>query len=95
MGQGEKGKKGEMSNKERLDQIEASHVRLMTEHELEVRRNDKAWKRHRRWLREYREQLKVDEEKWRATDARFADLGDRIEQLVSGIGAFIAAQGKK
>jgi len=42
-----------LSPKERLEQLEASHISLMTEHELEVKESDQAWRRHRRWLREY------------------------------------------
>ena len=82
-----------MSFQERLEQLEASHIALMAEYEVEVRRNDRAWRRHRRWLREYnlqREQDREDEIRRRAyADARAADLDRRIADLVSGIGEFI------
>jgi len=33
-----------MSFQERLEQLEAGHIALMAEHEVEVRRNDRAWR---------------------------------------------------
>ncbi len=77
---------------ERLNALDASHVRLMTEHEVFVREqeksweeNRKAWAEHRAWLKEY--------------DARCAQdrldrvaLFKRIEDLVSGMGEFIRRQ---
>ena len=87
-----------MSNKERLDQLEASHVKLMTEHELEVRRNDKAWKRHRRFVREVEARRVADDARWAAyreeQKQREDGLDARIEKLVSGIGAFLGAKAK-
>ena len=87
-----------MTNRERLDMLEASHVRLMTEHELEVRRNDKAWKHHRRFVREVEGHRVADDARWAAYRAeqkdRDVNLDARIDKLVSGIGEFIASQGK-
>lgn len=87
-----------MTNKERLDQLEASHIRLMTEHEMEVRKNDKAWRRHRRFVREVEARRVADDARWRAyreeQKQRDETLDARIDKLVSAIGAFINAKGK-
>jgi hypothetical protein len=87
-----------VSLKERFDLLEASHVRVMTELEMEVRKNDKAWRRHRRFVRESEARRVADDARWAANreeqKARGEDLDARIEKLVSGIGEFIAAQGK-
>jgi hypothetical protein len=88
----------QVSNNERLDQLEANHVRLMTEHEMEVRRNGKAWKRHRRFVREVEARRVADDARWAAyreeQKQREEALDARIEKLVSGIGAFIGTRGE-
>jgi hypothetical protein len=87
-----------LSSNERLEQPEASHISLMTEHELEAKKNDRAWRRHRRWLREYDSRIEQDrmEQANRSAqlDQRFADLGDRIDKLVSGIGELVRINAK-
>ncbi len=74
---------------ERLELLEASHVRLMTEREVEDRKNDRAWRRHRRFVRDQEKAWERQRERAAATDERIDRLGERIEQLVSGIGAFM------
>lgn len=84
-----------MSLKERFDLLEASHVRVMTELEMEVRKNDKAWRRHRRFVRDLDLSRKAEDARWAEHRVAHEDLDRRIAELVSGIGAFIAAQGGK
>ncbi len=78
----------------RLDRVEASHVKLMTEHALFIKeqeiawqKNKESWDRHEAWLSEYK--LKCQEDR-----ARGAALDERIDKLVGGIGDFIRATGK-
>jgi hypothetical protein len=78
---------------ERLAALEASHVKLMTEHEVEVRKNDKAWRRHRKWLKEYEAQraaadARYERDRLEAIE-RGRELDKRIADLVSGIGEFM------
>jgi hypothetical protein len=75
--------------KDRLDRLEASHVRLMTEHELFVRE-------HEKWVAEQDREWERQQERWRqyevdreAAKARGEELDRRIAELVSGIGEFI------
>jgi len=76
-------------SEDRLDRLEASHVRLMTEHELFMKRHeafvaeqDREWERQKERWREY--------DAWREQDrARGAALDERIDKLVSGIGEFM------
>jgi transposase-like protein len=77
--------------KEELERLHASHVRLMTDHELETKKNDRSWKRHRRWLRTYEAQREADR---LAEVKRSVEIDDRITRLISGMGAFMS-QGKK
>jgi len=74
---------------DRLARLEASHVRLMTEHEvfwkehLEfVKSQDIAWARHQEFQRQYEEDRKE-------SARRGADLDKRISDLVSGMGEFM------
>lgn len=64
---------------ERLERVEASHVKLMTDHEVFRREHDE-------FVRQYDAERVADREEWKArgeaTDARIA-------QLVSAIGEFI------
>jgi hypothetical protein len=68
----------------------------MTEHQMEVRRNDKAWKRHRRLVHELNARRAADDARWTAyreeQKQREEALDARIDKLVSGIGSFIASQ---
>lgn len=79
---------------ERFERLEASHVKLMTEHELAVQENDKAWERnqkswdrHEKWLQEYDTRCERDR-------VARVELDERISELVSGIGEFIRQQTK-
>jgi len=87
-----------MDFEETLRALEASHVKLMTDHELEVRKNERAWRRHRKWLKEYEAQRAIDEARYQrdrqeATE-RGRELDKRISELVSGIGEFMRQQTK-
>jgi len=87
-----------MTNRERIERLEESHIKLMTERETEDRKNDRAWKRHRRFMREHDARMAADDARWAEhredQKQRGLALDQRIADLVSGIGAFIAAQGK-
>ena len=71
-----------MSTSERLDRLEASHVRLMTEHEILFREYEVFIGKHQEWLREYDARCERDRE-----DRK--DLDRRISELVSGVGQLI------
>jgi hypothetical protein len=87
-----------MTNRERIERLEESPIKLMTERETEDRKNDRAWKRHRRFMREHDARMAADDARWAEhredQKQRGLALDQRIADLVSGIGAFIAAQGK-
>jgi|HubBroStandDraft_1064217.scaffolds.fasta_scaffold298014_2 hypothetical protein len=77
-----------------LERVEASHVKLMTDHELFVKAQDKAWRRHRRFVmeqdarwKEYDLRREQDRERERE---RGAELDKRIAALASGMGEFIS-----
>jgi len=78
----------------RLDRLEASHIKLMTDHEVFwahhqefVAQQERAWARHDAWVAE-------QELAWERQKERDAALDARIEKLVSGIGSFIANANK-
>ena len=82
------------NSSERLDRLEASHVRLMTEHELFV-------KEHEKRVAEQDIEWEREKDRWRQRDLEFererkerkeadAELARRVAELVSGMGAFIA-----
>jgi hypothetical protein len=90
-----------MTNWERIKRLEESHIKLMTEREMEDRKNDRGWKRHRRFMRDHDARMAELDVQRAADDVRWAEhrkdqeaLDKRISDLVSGIGAFIAAQKK-
>jgi hypothetical protein len=87
-----------MTIKERVDRLEANWgktdplVRELRDAvtvtaELE-RRQGKLVREHSEWLAEHKAAIKAHDEAMKGLDAR-------IDKLVSGIGAFIAAQGKE
>lgn len=78
---------------DRLARVEASHVQLMTDHELFVRQQEAAWARHEKFVEEQNREWERQQERWKQQDARDKALGERIDKLVSGIGEFIR-QGK-
>jgi hypothetical protein len=72
---------------ERLRALEASHIRLMTDHEVFLTEQERAWERNQRswdehadWLRKYDARCEKDRQD------RVA-LFERIDNLVNGIGA--------
>jgi hypothetical protein len=80
---------------EQLERVQASHVKLMTDHEV-------AWAKHEKFVEEQDREWERQKERWREYDLqrqedreRGAELDDRIAKLVSGIGAFIANVEKK
>ena len=82
-----------ISFEQSLKRLEASHVQLMTDHEIAwkehlefVEQQDEAWARHKEWLKKYEEQQEVEREIARR---RGEDLDQRIADLVSGIGEYI------
>lgn len=83
------GEHGE-SFSERLKRLEESHVKLMTDHEVFVREHDKRIaERDIDWERQQKlwEKHEVQHQEWLEADKA---LGKRIEELISGFGAFIA-----
>jgi hypothetical protein len=73
----------------RLEKLEASHIKLMTEHEVFLaeqerawQRNDREWARHQEWLTRFEKQREQDRE-------RNVELDKRISDLVRGIGEFM------
>jgi hypothetical protein len=80
---------------ERLARLEASHVKLMTDHEV-------AWARHEKFVAQQDREWERQKELWKQNElaherflAADAALGKRIADLTSGIGAFIARLEKK
>lgn len=78
-----------MDMSDRLKVLEASHVALMTDHELFV-------KEHEKFVEEQQEEWRQQQERWKVLDAarkeeieRGKELDKRIAALVSGIGEFI------
>jgi hypothetical protein len=77
-----------MSLKERLELIEASHIKLMTDHEMFVRDQEKAWSRHEQFVRE-------QEKAWTAQAARDAKLDERVDKLIAAIGRLVEIAGTR
>jgi hypothetical protein len=85
----------DLSFSERLKALEASHVKLMTDHEL-------AWAQHEKFVEQQDREWERQKEAWTQNDLghkKFLEadavLAQRIADLVSGIGAFIkTAEGK-
>ena len=75
-----------MSTSERLERLETSHVRLMTEHEVLFREYEVFIGQHKEWLREYDARCERDREERREMGK---ELDRRILELVSGIGEFL------
>jgi hypothetical protein len=75
-----------MSTSERLERLETSHVRLMTEHEVLFREYEVYIGQHKEWLREYDARCERDREERREMGK---ELDRRILELVSGIGQFL------
>jgi hypothetical protein len=84
---------------ERLDRVEASHVRLMTDFEVWTRQHERDREADRA---AWKAQLAVDHAEWvargDAIDKRIAALGEatdkRISALVAAMGEFIARVSK-
>jgi hypothetical protein len=81
-------------NSERLERLEASHIKLMTEHELAVKANDEAWEKNRiawdkhfAWLDRFEADRKKEQAQRRESGE---ELDRRIAALVSAVGALIA-----
>ncbi len=84
----------DLSLSERLKRLEASHVKLMTDHEV-------SWARHEKWVAEQEAEWDREKERWKRRDLEYErdreawkaadmELGRRIADLVSGFGSFIA-----
>lgn len=70
-----------MTTDERFARLEASHVQLMTDHEVFLHeqekaweRNRAAWERHEKWLAAYEAQREKDRADARELDARISRL---------------------
>jgi hypothetical protein len=78
-----------VTNRDRLDTLEASHVALMTdfelfvkEHEKRVEEQDREWERQQqRWAR-YDAQRQEERERGEAIDRRIGDLVTAIGKLI-------------
>jgi hypothetical protein len=71
-----------MTTSERLARLEASHVQLMTDHEVLFREYEVFIAEHKEWLRGYDLRCEKDRE-----DRK--DLDGRIAKLISGIGEYM------
>ena len=78
-----------MTTSERLDRLQASHLQLMTEHEVLFREYEVFIAEHKEWLRAYDARCERDREDRREMGKELDNLGKRISDLVSGIGEFI------
>ena len=83
---------------ERLALLEASHVRLMTEHEVflkehekRVAEQDREWEREKERWKQRDLEYERDRKAWREADDV---LGRRITDLVSGMGEFMRRGGE-
>jgi hypothetical protein len=78
---------------ERLERVEASHVKLMTDHELFVRQYDIDREKDRIEQKERAAQYDADRERDRIEQKdRDRALDERIAVLVSAMGAVIGAK---
>jgi hypothetical protein len=83
-----------MTTEERLQQLEASHIRLMTQHEVFVLEQEAAWKRHQQFVAE-QEQSWKQYQIWRQEEKqRGIEIDARIAKMISGIGEFIRVSTK-
>ena len=80
------------SDQSKLDRIEASHVKLMTDYALFVAGQQRAWERHEAFVAEQDRAWERQKERDAVVDARMEKIDARIEKLVSGMGAFIAGR---
>jgi hypothetical protein len=77
-----------MSLSERIQILQASHVKLMTDLEI-------FWQKHEVFVAEQDREWERQKERWRQADVRAKDLDERIEKMVGGIGEFIRQQHSK
>jgi ribonuclease HI len=75
---------------ERLERVEASHVKLMTDHELFVREQERDWRQQRRRWREADKRAAELDALAKALAQQGRDVDARITNLVSAIGALAA-----
>jgi len=80
------------SNESRLDRLEASHVKLMTDCEI-------VWSQHREWMAEQEREWERQKERWKQHDidraesaARGKAIDERIDKLISVVGALMPRQ---
>jgi len=73
----------------RLDRLEASHVKLMTDYGLFVTAQEQAWARHEKFVAEQELAWKRQQEHWERQRERDKALDERIDKLVGGIGEFM------
>jgi hypothetical protein len=76
-------------NESRLDRIEASHVKLMTDHALFVAEQDRAGERHQIFVKEQDEHWRRYEAQRQEDRERGIALDKRIADLASGTGEFM------
>jgi hypothetical protein len=77
--------------RDQLERVQASHVQLMTDHEVFVKEHEKRVEKQDREWEHLRKQNELAHQRFLAADAV---LAERIADLVSGIGAFMRG-GKK
>jgi hypothetical protein len=75
--------------REDLDRVTASRVMLMTDHEVFVKEQERAWEEHREFVRQQEARNEQDRLYRVEVDRRLDKLGERIDRLVIGIGEFI------
>jgi hypothetical protein len=74
-----------MDVRERLEALEASHVRLMTDHELFLKEQELAWEKHQAFMAEHREFVAERDRAWQRQQERWVKIDERIDKLVSGL----------
>jgi hypothetical protein len=75
---------------DRLERVEASHVKLMTDHEVFMQDQHRSWERHQQWITEQERRGEALDKRLDRMEAHEERIDARIDKLVSGIGALAA-----
>lgn len=90
---------GGESFSEKFDRLEASHVKLMTDHEVFRAEQDRLWAVHDAKMRRLDVRDKIARKRARKLDLEARERGEaldkRIADLVSAVGALISQGGQR
>jgi hypothetical protein len=78
-----------MSMTERIQALEASHIRLMTDHEVFLKEQEAAWRKHEAFVAKQDLEWERDRERWKEARERGRELDERISKMIGGIGEFM------